>query len=125
MPPKRARRDCTCLPFVIFKDIYTNNCFVDEDILDKNGTTIVRAFFENENQEQIAVHVSTRELFALHTLNLENIELWEHMNLKGFFELLAWGPDYMRTFQALTSLTPDNFFTIIGLDGYHLKGVMG
>ena len=59
MPPKRAGRDRTCLPFVIFKEIYTNMCFVDEDVLNENGVGILRASCENENQEQIVVHVST------------------------------------------------------------------
>ena len=50
-------------------------------------------------------------------LNPKDKELWDHMNLKGFFELPAWGPDYMRAYQALTSLTQDNFFMVIRLDG--------
>ena len=38
------------------------------------------------------------------------------MNLQGFFELPAWGPDYMQAYQALTTLTQDDHFTVIGLD---------
>ena len=105
MPPKRLGRSRTRLSFVMYKELYTNRCFVDEDVLNENGTGILRASFENKNQESIVVHAPIIEFFAFHTLNLENMELWEHMNLKGFFELPAWGPNYMRAYQALTSLT--------------------
>ena len=57
MLPRKAARGRTWLPFIIFKELYTNRCFVDEDILNENGVGILRASFENENQEQIVVHV--------------------------------------------------------------------
>ena len=59
MPPKRPRRNYTRLPFVIYKELYTNRCFVDEEILNEHGAVILRASFENENQEQVVVHVPT------------------------------------------------------------------
>ena len=54
---------------MIFKEIYTNKCFVDENILSKNGAGILRASFENKNQEEIVVHVPTTEFFELHNLS--------------------------------------------------------
>ena len=59
----------------------------------------------------------TVEFFTLHTLNPIDMELWEHMNLKGFFKLPTWGPDYMRDYQTLTTLMQENNFTVMGLDG--------
>ena len=117
MPPKRLGRNHTRLPFVIYKELYTNRCFVDEEILNEHGARILRALFENKNQEQVVVHVPTVEFLELHHLSDENMKLWEHMNLKGFFELPAWGPNYMRAYQALTSLTHDDFFIVIRMDG--------
>ena len=38
------------------------------------------------------------KFYELHNLSKDNMELWEHMNLKGFFELPAWGLDYMRAY---------------------------
>ena len=87
MPQERQAR----LPFVVYKELYTNRCFVDEEILNKHGAGVLRASFENENQEEVVVHVPTAEFFELHHLSEDNLELWEHMNLQGFFELLAWG----------------------------------
>ena len=117
MPPRRVGKDRTHLPFIIFKEIYTNRCFMDKNILNENGASILKTSCENENEKSIVVHALTTEFFMLHTLNLDDMELWDHMNLKGFFELLAWGPHYIRAYQALTSLTQDNFFTVIKLDG--------
>ena len=67
------------------------------------------------------VHVPTAEFYKLHHLSDDNMELWEHMNLKGFLELLVWGPDYMRAYQTFTSLTQDYFFTVTGMDGAQLQ----
>ena len=89
MPPKRPGRNCTMLPFVIYKELNTNRCFVDEEILNEHGAGILRVSFKNENQEQLVVCVPIAEFYKLHHLSEENMELWEHMNLKGFFELLA------------------------------------
>ena len=98
MPPKRPRRNHSRLPFVIYKELYTNRCFVDDKILNEHGASILRVSFENENQEDVVVHVPTVEFYELHNLSEDNMELWEHMNLKGFFELPAWGLDYMRAY---------------------------
>ena len=78
---------------------------MDKEILNEHGASILRALFKNENQEEVVVHVPTTEFYELHNLSEDNMELWEHMNLKGFFELPAWVPDYMRAYQTLTSLT--------------------
>ena len=40
------------------------------------------------------------------------MELWENLNLKGFFELAAWGPDYMRAYQALSTWSINNTFMV-------------
>ena len=117
MLPKRQGRSCTKLPFVIYKELYKNRCFVDEEIFNEHGVGILRASFENENQEEVVVHVPIDEFYELHNLSKDNMELWEHMNLKGFFELPAWGPDYMRAHQALTTLTQDDHFIVTGMDG--------
>ena len=102
---------------MIFKELYTNRCFVDEEIINEQGASILRASFEYENKQEVVVHVPTVEFYKLHNLSKDNMELWEHMNLKGFFELPAWGPDYMRAYQALTTLTQDDHFTVTGMDG--------
>ena len=49
----------------------------------------MRASFENQDQEEVVVHVPTEEFFALHHVDATNMELWDHMNLSGFFELPA------------------------------------
>ena len=64
----------------------------------------------------MVVHVPTIEFFELHHLSEENLELWEHMNLQGLFELSVWGLDYMRAYQALTTLDQDDHFMVIGMD---------
>ena len=89
MPPKRQARGRTRLPFIVYKELYTNQCFVDEEILNKHGAGVLRASFENENQEEIVVHVPIAEFFELDNLYEDNLELWEHMNLQGFFKLPA------------------------------------
>ena len=98
MLSKGAARGRTRLPFVVYKELYTNKCFMDKEILNEQGAGVLRASFENENQEEIVVHVPIEEFFELHNLSKDNMELWEHMNLKGFFELPTWGPDYMRAY---------------------------
>ena len=50
MLPKSQGRKCTRLPFVIYKELYTNRCFVDKEILNEYGARVLRASFENENQ---------------------------------------------------------------------------
>ena len=67
------------------------------------------------------VHVPIAEFFELHNLSKDNLELWEHMNLKGFFELPAWGPNYMQAYQALTTLTQDYHFIVTRLDGAQVQ----
>ena len=63
MPPKKATRDRTRLLFVVYKEMYTNRCFVDEEILNEHGARVRRASFENENQEEVVVHVPTAKFF--------------------------------------------------------------
>ena len=121
MRPKKVARGRTRLPFVIFKEFYTNRCFVDEEILSKHGAGVLRASFKNENQEEVVVHVPTAEFFELHSLLEDNLELWEHMNLQGFFELPAWGLDYMRAYQALSTLDQDDHFKVTRMDGAQLQ----
>ena len=80
---------------------------------------MLRASFKNKNQEEI-VNVRTVEFFELHHLSEDKLELWEHMNIQGFFELPAWGLDYMRAYQALTTLDQDDHFTVTRMDGAQL-----
>ena len=89
MLPKKQARGCIRLPFVVYKELYTNRCFVDEEILNEHGARVLKASFENKSQEEIVVHVPTAEFFELHNLFEDNLELWKHMNLQVFFELLA------------------------------------
>ena len=49
MPPKRQARGRTRLPFVVYKELYTNRCFVDEEILNEHDARVLRASFKNEN----------------------------------------------------------------------------
>ena len=51
MLPKKLGRNWTKLPFVIYKELYTNRFFVDEEILNEHGASILRSSFENKNQE--------------------------------------------------------------------------
>ena len=59
MPPRKAARGRTRLPFILFKELYTNKCFVDEEILNEYGAGVLRGSFENESQEEVVVHVPT------------------------------------------------------------------
>ena len=61
MPPKRQARGRTRLLFVVYKELYTNRCFVDKEILNEHGAGVLKASFENENQEEIVVHMPTME----------------------------------------------------------------
>ena len=90
---------------------------MDEAILRAQGVGILRVFFENERGEEVLVHVPTTQFFALHTLNPRDMDLWDHMNLRGFFKLTPWGPDYMRAYQALSTITDTNDCTITNLHG--------
>ena len=63
------------------------------------------------------MHVPTVPFFALHTVDAHARELWEHMNLRGFFELQPWGPDYQRSWEALSRITDDNQCTVTNLYG--------
>ena len=121
MPPRKATRGRTILPFVVYKELHTNRCFVDEEILSEHGARVLRGSFKNKNQEEVVVHVPTAEFFELHRLSEDNLDLWEHMNLQGFFELPAWGPDYMRADQSLTTLDQDDHFQITGMDGTQMQ----
>ena len=105
------------LPFTVYAENFTDKCFVDEEVLRAQGVGVLRAFFENERQEEVLAHVPTAQFFALHTLDPQNMGLWDHMNLRGFFELPPWGPDYMRAYQALSTITDNNECTITNLHG--------
>ena len=59
MPPKRAARGRTRLPFLVYKELYTNRCFVDEEIVSEHGAGVLRGSFENESQEEVVVYVPT------------------------------------------------------------------
>ena len=75
MPPRKPARGRTRLPFVLFKELFTNRCFVDEEILNEHGAGVLRGSFENESQEEVVVHVPTVEFFELHRLSEDNLEL--------------------------------------------------
>ena len=107
----------TRLPFVLYIQNFTDRCFVDEDVLHAQGAGILRGMFENEHGEQVVVHVPTRQFFELHRLNPADMEIWDHMNLRGYFELPAWGPDFMRAYQALSTWTAGNRFTVTNFTG--------
>ena len=121
MPPRKPARGRTRLPFVLFKELFTNRCFVDEEILNEHAVGVLRGLFKNESQEEVVVHVPTAEFYELHCLSEDNLELWEHMNLQGFFELPAWGPDYMRAYQAITMLDQEDHFQVTGMDGAQVQ----
>ena len=53
MPPRKPARGRTRLPFVLFKELYTDRCFVDEEILSEHGAGVLRGSFENESQEEV------------------------------------------------------------------------
>ena len=105
------------LPFTVYIENFTDKCFVDEAILIAHGVGIQRVFFDNERGEQVLAHVPTAQFFALHTLNPRDMDLWDHMNLWGFFELPPWGPDYMRAYQAMSTITDHDDCTITNLQG--------
>ncbi len=107
----------TRLPFVLYTQNFTDRCFVDKDVLHAQEAGILRGMFKNEHGEQVVVHVPTRQFFELHRLNPDDMEIWDHMNLRGYFELPAWGPDFMRAYQALTTWTEGNRFTVTNLAG--------
>ena len=107
----------TRIPYIIFDPIFTNSCFVDQAIIDANRAGVLKASFENDEGETIVVHVATAQFFELHRMNEQDMDIWEDMNLNGFFNLPAWGLDYMRAYQALTTLNATNDFTIIDLQG--------
>lgn len=88
---------------MLYKVLYTDRCFVDEDVMQNHGATMLRGSFLKERKEEVVVHVPTKVFFVMHNIDPTNQELWSHMNLKGFFELPAWGPNFMRSYQALNS----------------------
>ena len=76
MPPRKPARVQTRLPFVLFKELYTNRCFVDEEILSEHGAGVLRGSFENKSQEEVVVHVPTAEFFELHSLSEDLKTTW-------------------------------------------------
>lgn len=60
---------------------------MDLKVLDAQYKKVMRGYFLNEREEKILVHVPTTQFFSLHTLTPANMDLGEHMNLQGFFEL--------------------------------------
>ena len=114
---KRARTGRTPPLYVIFEPIYTNSCFLDQAVVDAHRAGVLKASFENDEGETMVVHIGTEQFFALHNLNPQDMELWEDMNLQGFFELPPWGPNYMQAYQAPITLSATNNCTIIDLHG--------
>ena len=60
---------------MLFKELCTDRCFVDEEILSEHGAGVLRGSFENKSQEEVVVHVPTAKFFELHSLSEENLEL--------------------------------------------------
>ena len=52
----------------------------------------------------VLVHVPTRSFFRLHTIDPNAPRIWESLSLQGYFELEAWGPDFGRAWEAVTTL---------------------
>ena len=75
MPPRKPAKGRTRLPFVLFKELFTNRCFVDEEILNEHEAGVLRGSFENESQEEVVVHVPTAEFYELHRRSEDNLEL--------------------------------------------------
>ena len=107
----------TRIPYTVYDVVFSNSCYVDAAVIDQTRAGIMRAAFTNDEGEEVVVHVATEQFFILHTLRAEDMTIWESMNLNGFFGLAPWGPDYMRAYQALSTLTPANDVTIIDLQG--------
>lgn len=63
------------------------------------------------------MHIPTIPFFALHALDPHAHDLWEHMNLRGFFELPPWGPDYQCLWEALSPITKNNQCVVTNLYG--------
>ena len=61
---------------------------------ERNRVFILRGYFRTGEGEEGMVHVPTVPFFALHKIVALAQELSKHMNLRGFFELQPWGPDY-------------------------------
>ena len=77
MVRQRSTSRKTRLPYVIFDPIFTNNCFVDQAIIDANRAGVLRASFENDEGEVVVVHVTTAQFFALPRLNDQDMDIWE------------------------------------------------
>lgn len=61
-------------------------------------------YIYNEHEDKVLFHIPIAQLFELHRLNTTNLHLWDHMNLKGFFELEPWGLNYMRAYQTFSTM---------------------
>ena len=107
--PPRAR-----LPYVLFLEHYTNKCFVYKAKMKANGAGVLWGSLKDDQKGEIMVHIPTRQFFALHNLYLANLELWDHMNLREYFEVPTWGPNYMKSYQALNTITTNYASVVIG-----------
>lgn len=53
--------------------------------------------------------------------NPSDMHLWEHMNLGGFFKLATWGSNYLKVYQAFSTMVNAYDCTIIGFQGHQAQ----
>lgn len=73
---------------------------------------VLRALSKNELGEELLVHVPIQRFCGLHRLNPRDLDLWEHMNLRSFFDFPLWGLDYLCADQAFNIMMDNNDYTI-------------
>lgn len=104
-------------PYVPYVEQYVNRCFVDKEVLEESGAAVMRGYFLNADGEQVCVHVPTESFFVLHQ-DQQAMDLWDRMNLQGFFQLPPWGPDLRRAWEAYSTFTQKFTCTVTDFHGH-------
>ena len=91
-------------PLQFHLEQYTKDCYIDTNVMLAHNACVARGHFRDTRGTWVLVHVPTRSLFRLHILDQNAMRICASLSLQGYFELEAWGPDFRRAWEALTSL---------------------
>lgn len=88
-------------------DFYSADCFVDAPLMIAEEACVARGTFKDKQGREALVHVLTKSFFNLHTLDLNAPHIWSSLCMEGYFALPTWGLDLRRSWEALSTLSPN------------------
>ena len=95
----------------------TADCYVDTDVMLAHSVCVARGHFRDTRRVRVLVHVPTRSFFRLHTLDQNARRIWASLSLHGYFELEAWGLDFGRAWEVVTTLNDRFRCKVTDLEG--------